>query len=86
MRKFLSPIFAAAGVGAIGLLAVCSQTPWLFASLGPTIAMQCMDPGKAAVRPWNIAAGHSIGVFSGFISVWMTGALNAPLFSTEIRW
>ena len=64
----------------IGALAWISGVPWLFPSLGPTIAIQAHAPGTPAARPWNVVAGHAIGAIVGFACIWVTGSVHeAPV-------
>ena len=64
----------------IGAFAWFSGMPWLFPSLGPTIAIQAQAPGTRVARPWNVVVGHAIGAAVGFACVWLTGAVReAPV-------
>lgn len=60
----------------IGGLAWAAGMPWLFPSLGPTIAIQAHSPGAKVARPWNVVAGHAIGATVGFACLWATGAIH----------
>jgi hypothetical protein len=60
----------------IGVLGWACGVPWLFPSLGPTIAIQAEAPGLAVARPWNVVAGHFIGAAVGFAAVHLTGVLS----------
>lgn len=54
--------------------------PWLFPSLGPTIAIQAHSPQASVARPWNVVIGHAIGGAVGFGCIWATGAIHeAPV-------
>lgn len=72
---------AAVVLGMIGGFALWSGTPWLFPSLGPTIAIQANSPDLSIAKPWNVIAGHIVGLFSGVLAVYLAGALNAPAFN-----
>jgi HPP family len=75
--RFLIPAIAGAAVMAvIGVLGWASGVPWLFPSLGPTIAIQAEAPDIAVARPWNVVVGHFIGAVVGFAAVRLTGVLS----------
>ncbi len=64
----------------IGAMAWVAGMPWLFPSLGPTIAIQAHSPQATVARPWNVVVGHAIGAIVGFACVWATGAVHqAPV-------
>lgn len=74
------PLLAGAVMAIIGVLAWLAGMPWLFPSLGPTIAIQAQAPDTRVARPWNVVVGHAIGAIVGFASVWLTGAVRqAPV-------
>jgi len=79
-RALRGPLFAGAVMAMIGALAWIAGIPWLFPSLGPTIAIQAQAPDTALARPWNVVAGHAIGAIVGFACVWGTGSVReAPV-------
>ena len=79
-RAVPAPLLGGAVMAVIGALAWVAGAPWLFPSLGPTIAIQAQAPDTAAARPWNVVVGHAIGAIVGFVSVWLTGATHqAPV-------
>ena len=80
-RALLAAVAAAVVLGMIGGFALWSGTPWLFPSLGPTIAIQANSPDLNIAQPWNVIAGHIVGLFSGVLAVYLAGALNAPAFN-----
>jgi CBS-domain-containing membrane protein len=64
----------------IGALAWIAGVPWLFPSLGPTIAIQAQASATRVARPRNVVVGHGIGAIVGFACVWVTGsARQAPV-------
>ena len=77
-RGALAPVAAALVLGLIGVFGMALGVPWLFPSLGPSIAIQAGTPGLPAARPWNVAAGHLIGLGCGIAAVWLTGAAGTP--------
>src|SRR5690349_23388242 len=76
LRKVPSPLLAGAVMAVIGSLAWAMSVPWLFPSLGPTIAIQSQAPDSAVARPWNVVVGHLIGAAVGFACVHVTGAFH----------
>jgi hypothetical protein len=77
------PITAALVVAFLGLAGLWAGRPWLFASLGPTAALQAAAPDLPMSRPWNVAASHLIGLAIGILAVHLTGAVRAPAFSGQ---
>lgn len=65
-------------MAAIGAFGWVSGVPWLFPSLGPTIAIQARSPAHPSARLWNVVVGHFIGAAVGFAAVRVTGVINAP--------
>lgn len=79
MKSRILPALASAAVLAvIGVTAWATGVPWLFPSLGPTLAIQTEAPATAVAQPWNVVAGHLIGAAVGIASVWLTGAVHEP--------
>ena len=62
----------------IGALAWAVAMPWLFPSLGPTIAIQSEYADQSVARPWNVVVGHAIGAAIGIACVYLTGAVADP--------
>jgi hypothetical protein len=80
LRRVPGPILAGAVMAIIGALAWVAGMPWLFPSLGPTIAIQAHSPGASVARPWNVVVGHAIGAIIGFACIWATGVVHqAPV-------
>lgn len=77
-RKVLTPVMAALVLGLIGVLGMVLDVPWLFPSLGPTIAIQAGTPGLPSAKPWNVFAGHLIGLACGIAAVHLAGAAGTP--------
>ena len=62
----------------IGALAWAVAMPWLFPSLGPTIAIQSEFADQPVARPWNVVVGHAVGAAVGIACVHLTGAIADP--------
>jgi len=73
----ITPICEAALIGIAGLAGWAVHAPLLFASLGPTAYEMIETPERRSARPYNVVAGHLIGVGAGLAAVWMTGADGA---------
>jgi hypothetical protein len=76
--RVLPALASAAVLAVIGATAWATGVPWLFPSLGPTLAIQTEAPSHVVARPWNVVAGHLIGAAVGIASVWATGAVHEP--------
>jgi CBS-domain-containing membrane protein len=80
LKAIPGPLLAGSAMAIIGALAWAVGMPWLFPSLGPTIAIQAQAPNTAVARPWNVVVGHAIGAIVGFACVWLTGSVHqAPV-------
>lgn len=75
---FVAPLCEAALICAAGLAAWATKQPLIFTSLGPTAFEMVETPHRRSAKPYNVVAGHLIGVFSGFAAVWITGAWWLP--------
>lgn len=78
-----APIAAALSVLVLGLSGLLTGMPWLFASLGPTIAIQAATPRQPIARPWNVVVGHGVAVVAALVSLYVTGAIHAPPFAVH---
>jgi hypothetical protein len=77
-RDALAPGAAGLVIGLLGMLGIVMGVPWLFPSLAPSIAIQATTPGLPSARPWNVFAGHMIGLGCGLAAVYLTGAAGTP--------
>ncbi len=82
MRKWKDMFWATAGEGglvlALATIGWATKQPLIFASLGPTAYELVEQPQLKSARPYNIVAGHLIGLGSGFLSVLLLNAWNQP--------
>lgn len=74
----LAPLAAGAVMAIIGIAGVMAGVPWLFPSLGPTIAIQAETPEAAVAKPWNVIVGHFIGAAVGIACVRLTTLAGEP--------
>ena len=75
LRKVPAPVLAGAVMAIIGALSWALHVPWLFPSLGPTIAIQAQAPDSDVARSWNVVVGHLIGATVGIACVHLTGVI-----------
>jgi CBS-domain-containing membrane protein len=73
-----APITGALLIFLIGILGLAARKPWLFASLGPTAYLHAENPEHRASRFYNTVVGHLVALGSGFFSLWLLDAWNAP--------
>jgi hypothetical protein len=67
-------------IAAIGSFGVVAGVPWLFPSLGPTLALQVSTPTQATARPGNILVGYAVYLSGAFAEPAVTsgGSLTTP--------
>jgi len=63
---------------AMAVISWATKQPLIFASLGPTAYEMVEQPRLRSARPYNIIAGHLIGLGSGFLAIWLTHASTEP--------
>ena len=81
---FWIPAMVGGLILAVGGLGWFVGQPWLFASLGPTAYLLAHSPSQASARPYNVIAGHLIGLSAGFAAVALFGVGDAPsVFTTH---
>jgi len=76
LRRVPPSVYGGLVMAIIGALGWASGVPWLFPSLGPTIAIQSEAPEHPAARPWSVVVGHLIGAAVGFAAVRLTGVIH----------
>ena len=68
-------------------LALVSQTPLVFPSVGPTAFMLYFTPLAPTASPRNTLCGHAIGIGCGYASLWLVGLEYAPsALLEELHW
>jgi hypothetical protein len=82
-RRVPPSVYGGMVMAVIGVLGWASGVPWLFPSLGPTIAIQAGSPGNEGARPWNVVVGHVIGAAVGYAMVHLTGAIREPAMNVS---
>jgi CBS domain-containing membrane protein len=59
-----------------GLLAVATQRPFIFPSLGPSALLIFGHPEARTAAPKHVVFGHAIGAGCGYFALWTTGLLG----------
>lgn len=74
----ISGFNGALSVGLLAGIALITQEPFIFPSVGASAFILFYRPLVAAASPRNVLLGHTIGVLTGWASLWMFGLLGAP--------
>jgi CBS domain-containing membrane protein len=74
-------------IGLMAALAVITQSPFIFPSLGPTAFLFFYTPTQASASPRNTIIGHAVGVVAGYLSLVVTGlTLAGPALVVGVSW
>ncbi|HET7640490.1 MAG TPA: HPP family protein [Ktedonobacteraceae bacterium] len=74
-------------IGLMSTLALITQSPFIFPSLGPTAFLFFYTPTAPAASPRNTIIGHLIGVCAGYFSLIITGLTTAgPALAVGVTW
>lgn len=65
-------------IALMSVLALVTQSPFIFPSLGPTAFLFFYTPTAPPASPRNTIVGHLIGVCAGYFSLVVTGLTAAP--------
>ena len=65
-------------IALLALLAVLTNSPFVFPSLGPTAYLLFIAPLAENSSPRNTILGHAIGLICGYAAFTLTGAANLP--------
>lgn len=74
----ISGFNGALSVALLSGIALLTQEPFIFPSVGASAFILFYRPLVAAASPRNVLLGHSIGVLTGWASLWLFGLLGAP--------
>lgn len=74
----IAPVCEAALIFIAAIAAWLTQTPLIFASLGPTAFEMVETPKRPSARPYNVIVGHLIAVLSAFLALFVTHAWSTP--------
>lgn len=74
-------------IGLMSLLALITQSPFIFPSLGPTAFLFFYTPTAPSASPRNTLIGHLIGVCAGYGSLLVTGlTTTGPALAVGVSW
>jgi CBS domain-containing membrane protein len=65
-------------IALLAALAWFARIPFVFPSLGPTAFLFFFTALAPAASPRNALFGHAIGLFCGYVSLWLLGLQHAP--------
>lgn len=65
-------------IALLALLAVITDSPFVFPSLGPTAFLLFISPLAESSSPRNTIYGHAIGLICGYAALSITGAASLP--------
>lgn len=65
-------------IGLLAVVALVTDSPFVFPSLGPTAYLVFFAPRARASSPRNTILGHAIGLICGYAAFELTGAENLP--------
>jgi CBS-domain-containing membrane protein len=74
-------------IALVSLVALLTDQPFVFPSLGPTAFLLFYTPTQPTASPRNTLCGHLIGAAAGFVSLWIFGLLDAgPAILVGVSW
>lgn len=74
-------------IGLMSVLAVLTNSPFVFPSLGPTAFLFFYTPTAPSASPRNTLIGHAVGASAGYLSLVVTGLTMAgPALSVGVTW
>jgi CBS-domain-containing membrane protein len=74
-------------IGIMSAIAIITQSPFIFPSLGPTAFLFFYTPTAPAASPRNTIVGHAIGAACGYFALVVTGLTTAgPALSVGVTW
>lgn len=74
----LSFLITGVMLSVLGIIALISQLPFIFPSLGPTAFLLATNPLAKISSPKNIILGHLIGVLCGYFALTIFGLTDSP--------
>lgn len=74
-------------IALMSLVALLTNQPFIFPSLGPTAFLLFYTPTQPAASPRNTICGHLIGAVAGYLSLAIFGLLEAgPALVVGVSW
>lgn len=86
MLALFTVLNSCVSLGILTGLAILTQTPFVFPSLGPTAFLQFYRPLAAASSPRNTLLGHALGTSSGYLGLMVTGLTTSPSSVGGMSW
>lgn len=84
---FFSFINGCISIALLSIVALVARSPFIFPSLGPTAFLFFYTPTQASASPRNTIIGHTIGIFTGYLSLVVTGLTAAgPALVVGVSW
>ena len=77
---------SAGAIGVLGAVAVVTNEPFIFPSLGPTAFMLFYAGMAAATCPRTVITGHLIGVLAALLGLLLFGLIGAAPDLTSVTW
>jgi CBS domain-containing membrane protein len=82
-----SAITSCISIVLMSIIALITQTSFIFPSLGPTAFLFFYAPTSPAASPRNTICGHAVGIAIGYFSLWITGLTTAgPMLHEGVTW
>jgi hypothetical protein len=79
----IAPVGEGALILALAAIGWAASWPFVFASLGPTAYEIVEKPESKSARPYNVIAGHLVGLGAGFFALWVLDAWASPKVMTS---
>lgn len=73
-------------IAALGLLAVITDEPFLFASAGPTAIIAANNPYRKETTFSSITLGHAFGLFAGIVALLVFGLYESSRSAEIFSW
>ena len=74
-------------IGIMALVALATDEPFVFPSLGPTAFLLFYTPTAPTAAPRNVIIGHAIGAAAGYMSLVAFGLRDAgPAIAVGVAW
>ncbi len=75
-------------IALLSLLAMVTNSPYVFPSLGPTAILFFLTPNSPTASPRNAVLGHALGILCGYGALWVSGLQHvgpATIIGVDVR-
>ena len=87
VMALFSSITSCMSIVLMSIIALVTQSSFIFPSLGPTAFLFFYTPTSPSASPRNTICGHTIGIAMGYFSLWITGLTAAgPALHEGVTW